>query len=93
LVVVAGIDEDAIARRWGYMIGRACLDERQRRLWAASEAVSHGRGGIAAVARVTGLAQSTVREGIKDLRSEEEWQTGQQRRAGAGRPGLLDRRS
>jgi Rhodopirellula transposase DDE domain len=91
LVVVAGIDEGAIARRWGYMIGRACLDERQRRLWAASEAVSHGRGGIAAVARVTGLAQSTVREGIKDLRSEEEWQTGQQRRAGAGRPALVDR--
>jgi hypothetical protein len=65
------------------MIGRASQDERQRRLWAASEALSHGRGGIAAVARVTGLSQSTVREGIKDLRSDEEWATGQQRRAGA----------
>ena len=73
------------------MIGRASLDERQRRLWAASEALSHGRGGIAAVARVTGLSQSTVREGIKDLRSDEEWATGQQRRAGAGRPALVDR--
>ena len=73
------------------MTGRACLDERQRRLWAASEALSHGRGGIAAVARVTGLAQSTVRDGIKDLRSEEEWQAGQQRRAGAGRPAMVDR--
>ena len=68
---MAGIDEDAIAQRWGFMIGRASLDERQRRLWAASEALSHGRGGIAAVARVTGLAQTTVREGIKDLRSDE----------------------
>ena len=73
------------------MTGRASLDERQRRLWAASEALSHGRGGIAAVARVTGLAQSTVRDGIKDLRSEEEWQAGQQRRAGAGRPAMVDR--
>ena len=73
------------------MIGRASLDERQRRLWAASEAVSHGWGGIAAVARVTGLAQSTVREGIKDLRSEEDWEVGQQRREGAGRPALVDR--
>jgi DNA-binding NtrC family response regulator len=77
LVAVAGIDEDAIAQRWGFMIGRASLDERQRRLWAASEALSHGRGGIAAVARVTGLSQSTLREGIKDLGSDEEWVTGQ----------------
>ena len=91
MAVVPGIDEDAIAQRWGYMTGRASLDERQRRLWAASEALSHGRGGIAAVARVTGLAQSTVRDGIKDLRSEEEWQAGQQRRAGAGRPAMVDR--
>ena len=73
------------------MVGRASLDERQRRLWAASEAVSHGRGGVAAVARVTGLSQSTVREGIKDLRSEEDWEVGHQRRAGAGRPALVDR--
>ncbi len=72
------------------MVGRACLDERQRRLWAASEALSHGRGGIAAVARVTGLAPSTVRDGIKDLRSDEQWRAGQQRRAGAGRPSLVD---
>ena len=71
------------------MVARAGLDERQRRLWAASEALSHGRGGIAAVARVTGLSPSTVREGIKDLRSDDEWQVGAQRRAGAGRPGLI----
>ena len=88
LVVVAGIDEDAIAERWGLMVGRACLDERQRRLWAASEAVSHGHGGIAAVARVTGFSQSTVRLGIADLRSEEQWPAGAQRRAGAGRRSL-----
>jgi len=75
--------------RWGFMLDRAALDERQRRLWAASEALSHGRGGIAAVARVTGLAQSTVRDGIKDLRSEEPWPAGQKRRAGAGRPSLV----
>jgi hypothetical protein len=87
---VAGIDEDAIAQRWVLMAGRACLDERQRRLWAAAEALSHGRGGIAAVARVTGFSQSTVREGIKDLRSEEEWPAGAQRRAGAGRRSLVD---
>jgi hypothetical protein len=87
---MSDIDERALGQRWGHMIGRACLDERQRRLWAASEALSHGRGGIAAVARVTGLAPSTVRDGIKDLRSDEQWRAGQQRRAGAGRPSLVD---
>ncbi len=46
---------------------------------------------VAAVARATGLAQSTVRDGIKDLRSDEQWQAGQQRRAGAGRPSLVER--
>lgn len=53
------IDERAIAERWGSM--RGCLDERQRRLWAASEARSVGRGGLAAVCRVTGMAPTTVR--------------------------------
>ena len=86
-----GIDEDAIAQRWGYMIAGAGLNERQRRLWAASEALSHGRGGVAAVARATGLAQTTVRDGIKDLRSDEQWRAGRQRRGGAGRPALVDR--
>jgi hypothetical protein len=39
------------------------LDERARRLWAATEALSLGHGGIATVARATGLAASTVRLG------------------------------
>jgi hypothetical protein len=38
------------------------LDERQRRLWAGAEAGAIGFGGVAAVARATGLAISTVRK-------------------------------
>ena len=34
---------------------RTVLDERTRRLWAGTEAYAWGRGGIAAVRRVTGL--------------------------------------
>jgi len=37
--------------------------ERARRLWAATEALSRGPGGIAPVARATGLAERTVRLG------------------------------
>ena len=70
---------------------KGCLDERQRRLWAASEARSFGRGGLAAVARVTGLAQTTVRRGIVDLQAGEDWRVGRVRRPGAGRPSVTAR--
>jgi hypothetical protein len=39
------------------------MDERARRLWAGAEAGAMGFGGVAAVARATGLAISTVRKG------------------------------
>jgi hypothetical protein len=43
------------------------MDERTRRLWAATEAQALGHGGVAAVARATGLAESTIRLGRNDL--------------------------
>ena len=75
-----------MSARWlsGGRAMKGCLDERQRRLWAASEARSFGRGGLAAVARVTGLAQTTVRRGIVDLQAGEDWRVGRVRRPGAG---------
>jgi hypothetical protein len=44
------------------------LDERGRRLFAAAEARSVGRGGVMAVCRATGLARSTIERGLEDLR-------------------------
>jgi len=38
----------------GVLGSAALVNERQRRIWAAAEALSHGRGRIAAVARVAG---------------------------------------
>src|SRR3954464_3431803 len=43
------------------------LDARARRLWAAVEARSLGRGGIIRVAEATGLARATIRAGLKEL--------------------------
>ena len=83
------VDESAIAQRWKVMKG--CLDERQKRLWAASEVRSHGRGGMTAVCRVTGMAQTTVRRGLRDLDAGAEWEPGRIRRVGAGRPSVLER--
>src|SRR5579863_7685090 len=44
------------------------MDERARRLWAGTEAGAIGYGGVAAVARATGLAISTVRKGRDEAR-------------------------
>lgn len=45
-----------------------CLNERGRRLWAAAEAESYGRGGIALVSQATGLSNKTIHQGLKELR-------------------------
>jgi hypothetical protein len=47
------------------------LDERQRRPWAAIEALTYGWGGITAVCEATGMSQDTVRKGITELAARE----------------------
>lgn len=64
------------------------LDERGRRRWAATEAESIGRGGIAAVAEATGISDRTVRNGISEIREGHAALAGRQRREGAGRKRL-----
>jgi DDE family transposase len=54
--------------RQKYELLYAELDERRRRLWAASEAQALGHGGVAAVAKATGLAERTIRLGQRELR-------------------------
>ena len=70
---------------------RGLLNERSRRRWAAAEARSHGRGGIAAVARATGISEGTVRRGLAELEAGGELESARVRRAGAGRPGISER--
>lgn len=43
------------------------LNERQRRLIAATEAMSYGYGGISAVQRVCGISRVTITKGINEL--------------------------
>jgi len=75
------------------------LGERDRRLWAASEAYAAGRGGIMAVSAVTGIARSTIGRGLEELGYGKDQFPGRTRRPGGGRrpktetetePGLLD---
>ena len=67
------------------------LDERGRRLWAATEALSLGHGGVATVARATGLAVSTVRLGKQELTSPSQATDSPRRvrQPGAGRPARI----
>ena len=53
---------------------------------AAAEARAAGYGGIAAAARVTKVARSTIGRGLKDLRDPASL-TGELRRKGGGSPG------
>ncbi len=80
------IDEARIAERFAGLGPE--LNERQRRIWAASEARACGRGGIAAVSRATGISEDTVGRGIKELVEGVRLEPGQVRRKGAGRPAL-----
>jgi hypothetical protein len=64
------------------------LNERTRRLVFAAEARALGRGGIALVARVTGLARSTIARGIRELDSSKPLDQARVRRPGGGRKRL-----
>ena len=82
------IDEDAIRYRWD-MVGSK-FDERGRRMFAAGEVRTAGRGGLAVVSRITGLTRSTINRGEDDLDGEE-LPKDQVRRAGAGRKAVAAR--
>ncbi|MDT5335350.1 MAG: hypothetical protein QOD90_855 [Mycobacterium sp.] len=82
------MDEHAIGERYRAMAGE--LNERQRRLWAASEARSHGRGGLAAVARATGMSPVTVAKGMREIDAGEAVEAGRVRKRGGGRKALSE---
>lgn len=71
----------------------ATLTERSRRLFAGSEALAFGYGGIAAVSRATGLSLNTVRQGLNECHQLESGaaptlESSRIRRPGGGRKKL-----
>ena len=62
------------------------LNERTRRLWAGTEALSLGFGGISAVHRATGLSRPTVLKGLREAKRPPKLLADRVRRPGGGRP-------
>jgi Rhodopirellula transposase DDE domain len=90
-VVDVGELEKKVALIWPH------LDERARRLFAASEALHHGHGGVTAVSRACGLSRVTITKALGEL-NQPPLPSGRIRRPGGGRrslvsldPGLLQR--
>src|SRR5437899_1693160 len=82
------IDRRGIEQRWE--ADGSKRDERGRRVFAASEARAAGRGGLAAVSAITGLARSTIGRGLKDLEAPPP-PRGRVRREGGGPQPLSER--
>lgn len=77
------VDLAGIRRR--FQAVRGILDERSRRLVAASESVAIGRGGVSAVSRATGVSRQVIRQGMAELSEAAVPPPGRVRRTGGGR--------
>jgi transposase len=85
------MDDDEARIGQKYEALREVMDERMRRLWAATEARALGYGGVSLVARATGLSRPTVMAGMKELDgTTAPTPTDRVRRKGAGRPRATD---
>jgi hypothetical protein len=88
------VDETGIQLR--YQVLDPVLDERSRRRFAAAEAKAAGRGGLAAVSRLTGMARSTIIRGLAELAIDfgsgltSNLQPSRTRRPGGGRKKLTE---
>jgi hypothetical protein len=75
---------------------KGTLTERSRRLFAGSEALAFGYGGIVATSRATGLSVMVVRRGLKECQAIESGiaptlEPQQSREAGGGRKKLTEK--
>ena len=69
-----------------YKVMHGVLNERQWRLYVASQAKRIGRGGISRVAREAGVTRETIHKGIQELQAGEVYEPGGRiRRKGGGR--------
>ena len=72
-----------------YKMISAHLNERTRRIWAASEAKMLGYGGVSILSEVTGLSRTTVHAGLNDL-NQKSIDVDRVRKTGGGRKKITE---
>jgi len=77
--------EEAEKIRRKYIALAEHLDERARRVWAATEAEALGYGGISLVALATGISRRAIHRGLSELNAEEAVPPDRIRKPGGGR--------
>src|ERR1017187_2132862 len=80
-------EEDSLRRK--FVIVWPLLDERGRRLMAASEALSLGYGGVSRIRRACGLSRKAISNGIHEIAAGVAM-PGRIRRPGAGRKSIVE---
>lgn len=66
------------------------LNEKTRRIWAATEARIYGYGGITILSQATGLSRDTISLGLKELKSKKKIDIDRVRKLGAGRKRIVE---
>lgn len=90
-ILTAVADIAAITARYEAL--RTILDERTRRLLAAAESQTAGKGGISIVAKAIGISRPVIRQGIAELKDPTRLTPGRIRKEGGGRKRASDRDS
>ena len=66
------------------------FDEKSRRLWAGTEALMLGKGGVSLVSRATGITRPTIIAGREEIKNPDSIIKDRVRRQGAGRKRTVD---
>lgn len=67
------------------------LNEKQWRIYVASEAQKFGRGGVSKVSRLARVSRTTIHQGMSEIESGDSYQFGDRiRKLGGGRKKLMD---
>jgi transposase len=90
------IDDDIQQIRARFQKIEWALDERMRRLFAASEASALGRGGVTKVSKATGISRRAIHAGLAELNAEQRPPENREKRirkAGGGRRSVIETES
>jgi len=67
------------------------LNERTRRIWAATEAKMFGHGGVTILSAATGISRPTIYLGLEEIKSKKAINPEKIRKSGGGRKKLVDK--